>query len=249
MRARLETLAAEHPVWFAAGLGLAWHAVLFALAELVGPATVAWFPDLGSALVNAGTAAVTLAFIAWMGWWRQAALAPRQPDRRWLALLPVTLLVLTYAAPGLEGTTAGMASTALTMLAVGVSEEADSRGAAQHVAARLGTVRGALLVALVFGLGHGLSTLWLGRPLDDGVAQVISATAFGYCWAAMRWQLGTIWPLVVLHAVDNFLQVHSPGAAPWWWQLTVAAFMVAYGHLLLGRLPYDAPVRPAGAPA
>jgi hypothetical protein len=41
-------------VGVAVGLTLAWHAVLFALAELVGGVSEWWFPDLGSALVNAG---------------------------------------------------------------------------------------------------------------------------------------------------------------------------------------------------
>jgi hypothetical protein len=99
-------------------------------------------------------------------------------------------------------------------------------------------------VGVLFGLGHALSALWFNRPWDDSLVQVISTTAFGFGYAALRWHLATIWPLAFLHAMDDFFQLRSPGGAPLWWQAAVAVFFVAYGWWLLRR-----PARTATAPA
>jgi hypothetical protein len=107
----------------------------------------------------------------------------------------------------------------------------------QHVLARLGPTRAAVWVGVLFGLGHAVSALWFGRPWDDTVAQVVSTTAYGFGLAALRWHLGTIWPLVVLHASDNVVQLRSPGAAPLWWQAVIALLFVGYGWWLIRRLP------------
>lgn len=237
MRQRIMVWARRAPIATAAALTVAWHAVLFALAELVGSLSVSAFPDLGAVLVNTGTAVATLAFAAWMGWWRAAGLDWRGPDRSWWLCLPVVVIVASYTAQGLAGSVTVFASTTATMVAVGVAEESLSRGVNQHVLRKLGAMRAAVWIGVLFGLGHALSALWFGRPWDDTVAQVVSTTAFGFGFAALRWHLGTIWPLVVLHALDNVLQVRSPGAAPLWWQAVVAAAFVAYGWWLIRRLP------------
>jgi hypothetical protein len=51
---------------------------------------------------------------------------------------------------------------------------------------------------------------------------VVSVTAFGAAFAALRLQVGVLWPLVLLHALYDWMQVQSPGAAPFAWQLAVA---------------------------
>lgn len=246
MRGRIEQWVQRTPVGVAAGLTLAWHIMLFALAELVGGLSTSWFPDLGSALVNAGTAAGILVLAAWMGWWRGAALGWRGPDRAWWWCLPILAVTVSYAAPGITGSVTVLVSTAVTMLAVGIAEESLSRGVNQYVLGRLGVLRAAVWVGVLFGLGHALSALWFGRPWDDTVAQVVSTTAYGFGLAALRWHLGTIWPLVLLHASDNFVQLRSPGAAALWWQAVVALFFVAYGWWLIRRLP-ERPGEPASS--
>ncbi|MEV4754277.1 CPBP family intramembrane glutamic endopeptidase [Micromonospora sp. NPDC049559] len=237
MRRRIDRWAHRSPIWTAVGLTVAWHVLLFALAELVGGLSASWFPDLGPALVNAGTAVGTLAFVAWMGWWRGSALAWRRPDRSWWWCLPILVLVTSYAVPGLAGSVTVFTSTALTMLAVGVAEESVSRGAIQYVLRQLGPMRAAVWVGVLFGLGHALSAFWFGRAWDDTVVQVVSTSAFGFGFAALRWQLRTIWPLVVLHALDDLLQLRSPDAAPLWWQAAIAVIFVGYGWWLIRRLP------------
>jgi hypothetical protein len=58
-------------------------------------------------------------------------------------------------------------------------------------------------------------------------------TAFGYGYAAVRLHIVSIWPLALLHALDDFLQLNSPDALPWPFQLLVAAGFVLYGRYLL----------------
>lgn len=53
----------------------------------------------------------------------------------------------------------------------------------------------------LFGLGHVLSAVAFDRPVDDTVARVISATAFGAGFAALRLHTVSVWPLVLLHGL------------------------------------------------
>ncbi|MCX5254832.1 hypothetical protein OOK27_11710 [Streptomyces canus] len=41
--------------------------------------------------------------------------------------------------------------------------------------------------------------------------------------------------MVVVHGLDDFFQVRSPGAAPDWWQVCVYVFHAAFGVWLLRR--------------
>jgi hypothetical protein len=38
--------------------------------------------------------------------------------------------------------------------------------------------------------------------------------------------------MVVVHGLDDFFQIRSPGAAPDWWQVCVYVFHAAYGWWL-----------------
>jgi hypothetical protein len=89
---------------------------------------------------------------------------------------------------------------------------------------------------VLFGLGHALSGLWFNRDLGDTLFQIVSTAAFGFGYAAVRFDLATIWPLVAAHALYNFTQYASPGAAHWLLQLGVAVGFVGYGIWLLRRL-------------
>lgn len=111
-----------------------------------------------------------------------------------------------------------------------------ARGVMQHLLELLGQARAVVWTGVLFGLGHALSGGWFERRLDDTVVQVLETTAFGACFAALRFRVGTLWPLVLLHALDDLLQLRTAGALAFGAQMTVAVAYAAYAWWLL-RIP------------
>lgn len=214
---------------------IVWWAITLLLANGLPRLSSAWFPDLRPTLVNLGALLVPLAVVVAFGWWRQAGLTLSQPDRSWLTLLPLLFFALSFAVVGLSGSPVQFFSSAVLFLALGLNEELLYRGVIQHATNALGAVRSVVWVALLFGLQHAGTGIFFGHSLYDVGAMVISATASGAAYAAVRLQIGTIWPLVFLHALENFCNTRSPGEAPWWWYLSQAVFFVLYAAWLLRR--------------
>ncbi len=233
------------PLVRAAALTLLWHLLLFAAAfglPLLGVRLPggAW-PAVVSLVAALVPVVVLLRTRGRTPWLRRVL--PRRP----VLLLPVVLVSASYLAPGIEGSGPALAATAAVMPAVALSEELLSRGVVQDALAPLGAGRQVLWVGLLFGLGHALSGAVFGRPLDDTLAQVVSTAAFGAGFAALRLHIGTIWPLVVLHAAYNWCQVASPGAAPWPWQLAVAVGFAAGAWALTRTRALAGPLGPVPA--
>jgi hypothetical protein len=168
------------------------------------------------------------------GWWRQAGVAPTRPDRSWLALLPLLFFALSFAAVGLSGSPTRLLSSAILFLALGLNEELLYRGVIQHATNTLGAVRSVVWVVLLFSLQHTGTGIFFGHSPYDMGAIMISSTACGAAYAAVMLRIGTIWPLVFLHGLENFCNTRSPGDAPWWY-LSQAIFFVAYAAWLLRR--------------
>jgi CAAX protease family protein len=214
---------------------LLWHGVLIAVAEGMPPLAPSWFPDLGASVVN-----LVCALVIWTllrAWGMTAGVTTL--GRRWWLVAPLLLIALTYALPGIEGSTAALVGSAVSLALVGVNEELYSRGLSLQVARPLGALPAATLVAVLFGAGHLQNYLLFGKPLDDTLFQILAAGLYGFCLAGVRLRIGTVWPLVFVHGLDDWLQVNSPGAAPDWWQLTVLAFHLGYGFVLLLRTRRD----------
>ncbi|WP_369136872.1 CPBP family intramembrane glutamic endopeptidase [Modestobacter versicolor] len=237
MRRRVLELADRRPLTLAAAATVTWHLVLFAVEDLLPPLRPGWFPDLGAAVVNVVLAALTLAVIGWLGWWRETGVVWRWPDRSWWLLLPLLAEGLLHLVDGLTGSATALVSSAVTMLAVGLAEESLSRGLVQRFLSPLGRARAAVLVGVLFGLGHALSGLWFGRAPEEIAFQVVNTAAFGFCLAAVRWHVRTIWPLVLLHALVDFTSINSPGALPDVVQVLVIVVLIGYGWWLLRLSP------------
>jgi CAAX protease family protein len=234
---RARALIEPRPILSAVLLTLAWYVVLFALAETIASWQPHWFPDLGYTLVNLGAAAVPIGLVVWLGWTRSAGLVWRRPDRSWWLLTPLVLEALSYSLHGVVGTPRELLSAAVLYIALGISEEALSRGLVQRVLAVLGPARAAIGVALLFGAGHTLSGLWFAHPLGDTIFLSVNAAAFGFAFAALRWHLRTIWPLVVVHALGDFLQILGPDYLPFGVRVAYLLAYIGYGWWLLTRLP------------
>ena len=218
-------------------MSLAWYVVLFTLAEAISSWQPHWFPDLGTTLVNLGAAAVPIGLIVWLGWTRSAGLVWRRPDRSWWLLTPLVLEAVSYSLDGVVGSVRVLLSAAVLYTVLAFSEEALSRGLVLRVLAVLGPVRAAVGAGVLFGLGHTLSGLWFSHPLGDTLFITVNAAAFGFAFAALRWHLRTIWPLVGVHALGDFLQILSPGNLPFGVRVAYLLAYIGYGWWLLRRLP------------
>jgi uncharacterized protein len=194
-----------------------------------------WFPDLGSTLVNLGALLVPLAVVATFDWWRQVGLELPPPNNSWWTLLPLIFFALSFAAGGLSGSPVELLSSAVVFLALGFNEELLYRGLIQHATNTLGAARSVVWVAGLFGLQHVAPGIFLGLSLYEIKAMTLSSTAFGAAYAAVRLRIGTIWPLVFAHALENFCNARSPGDAPPWWYFSEAIFYVLYAAWLLRR--------------
>jgi membrane protease YdiL (CAAX protease family) len=213
-------------------LTLLWHAVLFTAAELIPPlGTDAW-PDTGAIVVNVVAAGVPVVVLWRTGWWRASWLTRLRPRQPWL-LAPALGLACLSLLQGVSGSATTLVSSALLFTSVGLSEELLSRGVVQEALAELPPVARVVWVGVLFGCGHLLSGLWFSRPLDDTLVQVVSAGTFGVGYGALRLRTDTLWPLMLLHGLDDWTQVNSPGALPDLVQLAVAVFWVVYGVRLV----------------
>jgi membrane protease YdiL (CAAX protease family) len=94
-------------------------------------------------------------------------------------------------------------------------------------------MRAAIGVGFLFGAGHFQNYLFFGAPLDDTLWQMLSAGLFGFTCVGLRYAIGSVWPMIAVHGLDDFFQIRSPGLTPDWWQACVYIFHAAYGVWLL----------------
>ncbi|GAA0615252.1 hypothetical protein GCM10010174_36230 [Kutzneria viridogrisea] len=207
----------EQPWLFAIGSALAWQLVFVAAESALAAAGLPG--QLRLALAALLAAGVPLGVAAACGWWRESGLVGGRPDARWLLALPVLALCLVSGGAGGTGAAA---------LAVGLSAELVSRGTGQFTLRRFGPWRGTLGVVLIFECADLLVRSWDGRASG----QVLTDLAFGFALTALRWHVGSVWPLALLHALHAAL---APAAS--WWQLGVTVALLAFGVWLLARVP------------
>ncbi|GLP69170.1 hypothetical protein TUSST3_57930 [Streptomyces sp. TUS-ST3] len=217
-------------------LTLAWHTALLLFAKVIlPPLAPSWFPGLGATVVNAICLAGVWCVLWRWGWLRVSGTATLGRPRRWWLAAPMLLIAGSYALAGLDGSTTVVVSSLVSLLWVGLNEEVYSRGLVQQTLTPLGPLRAATGVAVLFGAGHLQNYLFFGAPLDDTLWQMLSAGLFGFACAGLRFAIGSVWPMVLVHALDDFFQIRSPGSAPDGWQVAVYVFHAAFGWWLLRR--------------
>ncbi|WP_336629383.1 MULTISPECIES: CPBP family intramembrane glutamic endopeptidase [unclassified Microbacterium] len=225
---------------------VAWWGTTYGFGSVPIPALQpGWFPQLGVVVTNGLSLAVAwgvAALVHRAGWWgslplrRIAGWGGGRIDALWW-LAPVLAVQLSYiwigrqGVPGIAGSAGTLLSVAAGMLAVGISEETASRGLALGAVARRPWL-GVAVTSLVFGLWHLGNGLFFGRSVDETWWQVLGAATFGVCFAGARLLIGSIWPLAFLHALGDWTQVLSPGAAPVWYQIAVMVFELVWGVAL-----------------
>jgi membrane protease YdiL (CAAX protease family) len=193
----------EHPLILAV---LIVAVVLATAAPIALGVTVDAAYAIGSKVVLCGLAVVLLAGFRW--WGRAGFLAlPGRRDLAWLA--PPALLVLATLAAVVVAGPVPMEPTlvlafAIVALGTGFSEEALFRGVLLESLRPRGAVWAIIGTTLAFATIH-FAGLMGGATLEATLTQVLlGGIPFGLAFAGLRLATRSIWPLVVLHAMNNF---------------------------------------------
>ena len=248
---------ARRPLAFAALVMLMLEAIVLAglvVSRSLGIPIIAL--DLPLLLLNGVVAAVLLTVL---GWWRAAGFnAPSKWQNLHLLILPALLLLgptlllqPQLPAPG------KIAALAVVTLLIGFQEEAIFRGILLRALAPRGLMQAVLISALLFGIIHANSLL-VGRDPVFVLSQVVASSLGAIGLAALRVRMNTIWPLVLLHAVNDLLQFSATGGieagqVPLYIPLLkigIAGAMALYGlYLLRGQGERQAVRQIQGEPA
>ncbi len=210
-------LAARRPVTAAV---LVWAVYGIALAAWL---LLPWDRGTGSAggwVVTLGIdltrVVITVAFLSTWRLWRPAGFGTAPTWRRVVPALPLLVLPVLPAifGPGLGDAPAWkFAVAAFGVATVAFGEEGVFRGVVMRVLLTRG-VRPALFgSSALFGLLHVVNLMNRSHPITV-TAQVLMTFGIGIGFGAVALATGTIWPLVVVHFLMDFvntIQAAAPG--------------------------------------
>lgn len=198
-----------HPLRIA---GLLFGAMFVFIFAAGATAQALGFDNGGTAWLVELTIAVFTIFWLWrFHWWRAAGFATL-PRRQHLPLLAVPFLLTLFSlTDGFEPVSAfTLAGFTVLVLLVGFAEEGFFRGVLLQALLPRGALLAATVSSVAFGLAHSLNALGT-FPLDLVLLQMASGTGIGLAFAAVRLRSGSIWPIVLLHALADWLAFWSMG--------------------------------------
>lgn len=205
------------------------------------------FGGLGVYAVANGVLTVVLALvITGLGWWRKVGFRPVS-KRGLLWLLPMLLPVLLNFYPGLApGGLGAVLGFLVLALLVGFVEEATFRGLMLRALKRVGEWRAVVITTALFSLTH-LMNMMAGEGALQAVLQLCYTAAIGFAFTAYALRTGAIWPLIIVHALIDFvafLQDTAIAVSPVA-EITLAgvvtAWFVGWGCYLMSRRQETAP--------
>ena len=156
---------------------------------------------------------ISLILLTRMRCWKEVGFRPLgMYHLLWLPALP--MIVTVYEALSGEGGLVGgnimwriMGMTALN----GFAEEVLYRGLMLRALAWKGIWRAVIITSLIFAITHSLNTL-TGWSSERVLWQLCYSFAFGFGWAAFALRTGTIWPLILIHFLNNFFSLCRAGS-------------------------------------
>lgn len=214
-----------------------------AAAKALLPAT----PQLPDFLAMCAGIAGLIVLLTALGWWK---LVGFNRPAAWRSLHLLWLPAVAFIAlPFLRGVgqidTGNLAFLAIGYALTGFYEEALFRGLLLRVLGPLGVRRAILLSALLFGAAHLVNVLF--RNPFIVFAQAVGAATEGVGLAALRVRINTLWPLIVLHALEDLL-LHFGALPAIPVNVAQSVILFAYGLWLLRGLGAARTARPAAAP-
>lgn len=177
----------------------------------------------------AGTAALVAGLGAWGNVGYNGPSRWRNLHLLWLPLL-LSFLPLIGGVQALDAAT--IAIFVVGYLATGFMEETLFRGVILSYLRRGGIARAVAISSVSFGLLH-ISRLFFGSAPMTVIWQALFAMCFGVAFCALRLRTGTIWPLILLHALWDF--VLNTAHLPMMLYPVVHLALLGYGLFLLRR--------------
>jgi membrane protease YdiL (CAAX protease family) len=176
-----------------------------ALVRQLTPLQLVTFAD-----IMVGIAGIFL--IAGLLWWRRAGFTTLGRRRDFvLYLLPIGVAFLSLT----EGTATAEVSVILTFalfaLVVGFAEETFFRGLILQSLRPVGVFGAVLGSAVLFGLPHLLNAVGgIWDPVFT-IGDTFAAFGIGVTFAALVLRTGTIWPVILIHALIDFTALIAQG--------------------------------------
>lgn len=206
----MKNLATQRPVLFAALVLLILEAIVFGallLSNLAGIPLLSL--DLPMLLLNAIFAAILIGVMRWRK--ETGFTAPSQWKNLRFLIIPLVLLIgpTLFLQPQLPPLDRAIILVIVTLL-IGFQEEAIFRGALLRAFMPRGAMQAALISAALFGLIHANSFL-VGRDPMFVIAQIVASFLGAIGLGALRIRTNTIVPLILLHALNDFLQFSATG--------------------------------------
>ena len=176
------------------------NAVGVILADRAGlpPASYALYTELALVVILVG-----IVFL--LGWWGEIGLRRPQSAAALLLYLPALAVLLGNLTFGIYiQNLPDLVNYFLLACASGFVEELVFRGLMLRAFLPRGEWTAVLVTAFFFGMAHAANAL-AGSNLLYVVVQIAYALAIGFGFAAMRLAGGMLWPLMIAHALGNFM--------------------------------------------
>jgi uncharacterized protein len=148
---------------------------------------------------------IALAIVARQRWWDDMGLTGRAGTRPWLLVWLPAAFGLSRLLDGIHVSDPGkIAMFLLCSALVGFCEEIYFRGLFMRVLQPYGQKAVIVWCTVLFGLTHSINLL-AGQGGLDTLIQVVHATAIGFLLTVLRLKGRSIWPLVAVHTLIDFL--------------------------------------------
>ena len=125
----------------------------------------------------------------------------------------------------------------VSMCFVGLLEEIVFRGFLFGAMAKSDVTSAVLVSSLTFGFGH-IVNLLLGAPLFDTLLQLVYASAIGFCYTAVFYVSGSIWPCIFSHIFVNVTSgfaTEASGITGLALTIVQSVLSIGYGLWLFGQ--------------
>ncbi len=219
------------------GLDLILKLVLIQAARVMFPGISA---DFASLVV---ISLLTVVMVSVLGWWRVSGY---NKPAQWRSLALVILPYLTVGVlPLILGINQVTLSTSLYFLLayvlVALHEETIFRGVILHTLTRKGPRQAILFSSILFGLSHITNLLVRSNPFLT-LAQMVGAFSSGVGLAAVRMRTNTIWFVLGLHFLEDFL-LHYTRLPAIPLNVAQSVILLLYGlYLMRDRQALEAPL-------